>query len=100
MPQTNDPLTGLLIVVMIAAVFLFCTIFYLLPAIIAALRHHPQATLLFGANVFIGWTIIGWILLFLWAAFGEAPHQNLRLGTVAFTRQGNAGSRVSETHDR
>lgn len=41
---------------------------YLLPWIIAASRSHPQVAPIFIINLFLGWTLIGWVLTLAWSA--------------------------------
>jgi len=40
---------------------------YLLPAIVAALRQSPSGRAVFALNLFLGWTVIGWIVAMTWA---------------------------------
>ena len=40
---------------------------YLVPSVIAFRRQHPKRWLLLLANVFTGFTVLGWILCFVWA---------------------------------
>ena len=40
---------------------------YFLPAIIASSRGHHNSTALFFANLFIGWTFIGWVICLVWS---------------------------------
>jgi hypothetical protein len=40
--------------------------FYLLPTFIAAGRHHRNAGAIFALNLFLGWTLIGWVLALVW----------------------------------
>ena len=50
------------------AVLLFLiAVLYLLPAILAFGRDHPRRQQLGLMNILFGWTLIGWILVFLWA---------------------------------
>jgi hypothetical protein len=44
---------------------------YLLPTLIAFGREHPQRGLIVILNLIFGWTLLGWILIFLWAALGR-----------------------------
>jgi hypothetical protein len=37
------------------------------PAIIASLRRHHNAPAIFVFNLFLGWTVLGWILALVWA---------------------------------
>jgi RsiW-degrading membrane proteinase PrsW (M82 family) len=41
--------------------------FYFLPAIIAAVRHTHNSTLILILNLLVGWTGIGWIVMLLMA---------------------------------
>jgi len=40
---------------------------YFLPSIIASSREHHNSTALFFANLFFGWTFIGWVVCLIWA---------------------------------
>lgn len=40
---------------------------YFLPWIIAACRQHPQRLAIVLINVFLGWTLIGWLVALVWA---------------------------------
>jgi len=40
---------------------------FLLPSIIAWYRGHLQQNKILWANLFLGWTVIGWIVIFAWA---------------------------------
>jgi ABC-type transport system involved in cytochrome c biogenesis permease component len=42
--------------------------FYFLPAFIAFLRAHQQATPILLLNLFLGWTVIGWVCALVWSA--------------------------------
>ncbi|HZT89536.1 MAG TPA: superinfection immunity protein [Stellaceae bacterium] len=41
---------------------------YMLPTVVAAARDHPRRRAIGLLNILLGWTLIGWIALFLWAA--------------------------------
>ncbi|XBQ15827.1 MAG: superinfection immunity protein [Oceanicaulis sp.] len=45
---------------------------YFLPAFIAALRAHPDHLAIFFLNLFLGWTLIGWVVSLVWAVTGIA----------------------------
>jgi hypothetical protein len=40
---------------------------YLLPAIIAAERHHNNEGAIVALNILLGWTFLGWVAAFVWA---------------------------------
>jgi membrane protease YdiL (CAAX protease family) len=44
---------------------------YFLPAVVACLRHHKSAPGIFVLNLLTGWTLLGWIVSFVWACIGE-----------------------------
>jgi len=41
---------------------------YFLPWFIAMLRKHPQVAPIFIINLFLGWTLIGWVIVLAWSA--------------------------------
>jgi hypothetical protein len=40
---------------------------YILPAFIAAKRHHPQIAAIAALNILLGWSMLGWIAAFVWS---------------------------------
>jgi hypothetical protein len=42
--------------------------FYLLPAIVAVKRRHPNVWAIGILNVLLGWTLIGWVAALVWSA--------------------------------
>jgi len=40
---------------------------YLLPFFIASCRAHKQAPLISIVNLFLGWTLLGWVTALIWA---------------------------------
>jgi hypothetical protein len=44
---------------------------HFLPAFVAVVREHRHAGLIFVLNLLLGWTVIGWIILLVWACVGE-----------------------------
>ncbi len=51
-------------------VFISALLLYFLPALIAN-RKHPQATAITVVNLFVGWTLIGWVVCLIWALTGR-----------------------------
>jgi hypothetical protein len=41
---------------------------YLAPAFIASARGHHQTMAIFVLNLFLGWTLLGWVGALVWAA--------------------------------
>ncbi len=48
---------------------------YLLPTLIAYSREHPQRAGIAVLNIVFGWTLIGWIVVFLWASLARVESQ-------------------------
>lgn len=59
---------------------LFLTALYFLPAIIGRDKNH--ATAIFLVNLFFGWTVIGWVVAFVWACSAQ-PDLRIRMVPVA-----------------
>jgi hypothetical protein len=53
--------------------FGFGFVFYFLPSIIAFARSKRDVLSIFLLNIFLGWTLIGWIIALVWAAKVDAP---------------------------
>jgi len=54
--------------------YLFVVIvFYLAPAGLAFSRNHTSRWGVFVINLFLGWTLIGWVGALAWAASGSHP---------------------------
>ncbi len=47
--------------------FLILTFLYFIPAVVAFRRKHQNATPIMVLNVFLGWTILGWVASLIWA---------------------------------
>lgn len=53
-------------------VFFVAVIIYFLPALIASTRTHPNSSSIMLLNVFLGWTLIGWVVSLAWSASSVA----------------------------
>ncbi len=51
--------------------FRFGFVLYFLPAIVALLRERHDKLSIFLANLFLGWSVIGWIVALVWACKSE-----------------------------
>jgi T4 superinfection immunity protein len=49
---------------------------YFLPGIVSAARHHPNADAIFILNLFLGWTILGWVIALVWACTYVGPSED------------------------
>ncbi|MDP3400376.1 MAG: superinfection immunity protein [Brevundimonas sp.] len=57
---------------MVVAILAFL---YFLPTGLAWSRHHHQATAILLLNLFLGWTVLGWIVALVWAATSPSAVQ-------------------------
>ena len=49
------------------------TLLYFLPSIIALARSKRDLLAIFLLNLFLGWSVIGWVVALVWAAKNDAP---------------------------
>ena len=49
------------------------SVMYFLPTIVAAIRSKRDLLAIFLLNLFLGWSVIGWIVAMIWAATHDAP---------------------------
>lgn len=61
-------MTGI-ILFLIAMLF---TAVYFLPFIVASYKEKQNLFLIFILNFFLGWSVIGWIILIIWAYTGKS----------------------------
>ncbi len=74
---------------------LFFLVFYIAPFCVAAARAHHSAAAILIVNVLIGWTVIGWFLVFAWAAFGPAQTPQSRARDSRRYQQTTSGGRAT-----
>lgn len=48
---------------------------YMLPTIVAFGREHPRRQDITVLNILLGWTLIGWVAVFLWAALTHVEEE-------------------------
>jgi hypothetical protein len=58
---------------------------YVLPGIIAHSRHHPQAGAITLLVLFLGWTLIGWVVALVWAATSSSAVQTFVVNVTGTT---------------
>jgi hypothetical protein len=46
---------------------LFVFFLHFIPSFVAFSRYHPARVAILVLNIFFGWTIVGWVLLLVWA---------------------------------
>lgn len=61
----------------LAFVFLaFC--FYFAPALVAAARQRSNKNAIFVLNLFLGWTVLGWIIALIWSVMEDTAKMTAR----------------------
>jgi uncharacterized membrane protein len=60
--------------VLLLGIILASLTVYLLPSIVADVRHHPQSLAIFVLNILLGWTLLGWIAALFWAYTNDVEH--------------------------
>ena len=61
----------------IIGLIVFCFCIYFLPAIVACRRNHRQAAAIILLDLFLGWSLIGWVAALVWAATSDVePKSN------------------------
>jgi hypothetical protein len=51
---------------------------YLVPTMVATSRSHRQSLPIFVINVFLGWTLIGWVVALAWACSTDVDYWKQR----------------------
>ena len=51
-------------------------ILYMLPWLIALERKHPNSAPIFVVNLFLGWTLIGFVVCLAWAVGNKVPQSD------------------------
>lgn len=46
-------------------------VWYMMPTIVAFIKKSPSKFRIMAANIFLGWSGLGWLFLMCWATFGE-----------------------------
>lgn len=59
---------AVVIAIILAAIYLF-----FIPTMEAYARHHPRRNTIFHINFWLGWTVIGWIIAFIWSQTEPIP---------------------------
>ncbi|HEV2117065.1 MAG TPA: superinfection immunity protein [Terriglobales bacterium] len=53
--------------------FGFGFLIYFLPTIVALVRHKRNTLSILLLNLFLGWTLVGWIIALVWASTVDVP---------------------------
>jgi hypothetical protein len=67
-------MNGEVVTAMLGAVFVLATTvgLYMLPWIVALKRHKRSTAAIFMCNLFLGWTMLGWVVSLVWAFSADA----------------------------
>lgn len=60
--------------------FIFLVLLYFVPAVIAFVRCHRNANSIFVINLFLGWTLLGWVIALAWSVSSNV-HQDQSQGS-------------------
>ena len=63
-------ITGTFGILFATGILLFLGIHFL-PTFVAFVRQQKHAVLILVLNILVAWTIVGWLVLLIWAAVGE-----------------------------
>ena len=75
--------------------FSICLGLYFLPALVAEARKHPQKASITCLNLFLGWTLLGWVIAIVWA-FGNSNTTNNISNEYSATKQIEALAALKE----
>jgi hypothetical protein len=53
-------------------IFLLLPLVYLVPTVIALVRRHKNALAIVLINIFLGWSVLGWLIVLIWSLTGRA----------------------------
>jgi hypothetical protein len=56
-------------------------VIYFIPAFVAALRRHNDENAIAVLNIFLGWTVIGWVAALVWASNGNVKEKKASVDT-------------------
>jgi branched-subunit amino acid transport protein AzlD len=62
----SDAISALMAVVFIAGLAVVAFFVYFLPYDIAKKNQHPQQRAIFTLNLFLGWSLLGWVAALVW----------------------------------
>jgi hypothetical protein len=65
---------------------------YFLPTVIALMRQHKDAPAIAAVNILLGWSVIGWLVSFVWALTDPSGRRGGSQTVVINTTQSNAGA--------
>jgi hypothetical protein len=70
----GDVAAGGVLSVLILAAIIFSTLLYFVPTVIAFVKNKANKVAILVLNIFLGWSLIGWVVALVWAV-SEEPKQ-------------------------
>lgn len=80
MAGDSSPFAG---VILLMAAFAI----YFLPTFVAAKRGHPNGTSIFLLDLFLGWSLIGWVVALVWSASAFKVDEQPSLSEISPTEE-------------
>lgn len=56
--------------------FVVAPLLYFLPTIEAKIKGHSKFNQILAINILLGWTLVGWVVAYVWALGGEKENRN------------------------
>jgi hypothetical protein len=76
-----------------SALLIIALVCYFIPAFVASIRKHNNATAIFVFNLFLGWTFLGWVLALVSACTKNVKHSEpARLRAALAEARARSGS--------
>ena len=69
------------------AILALALAWYLLPTLVAVIRKHHNAMAIFLLNLFLGWSVIGWVVALVWSFTKPPPPQQVVVNVQPGPRQ-------------
>ena len=87
--NSSDDTVGVVVVgLMIAAICIYITF---LPVFVASNRKHPNTFAIFIVVLFLGWTLLGWVLALVWAVSYHKPQP-----TIVYVQSNKSNARIKK----
>lgn len=77
-----------------------CVFVYFIPSIHAKNRRHPNLKSIFLLNIFLGWTLIGWVVALVWSAAAIPPIEPIRIKASEESDKYQRIEKLAELKDR
>ncbi|MDE0178227.1 MAG: superinfection immunity protein [Gammaproteobacteria bacterium] len=68
-----------LVVIVVLAIMLLT---YFIPTVVAMVRKHHNTTAIFVLNLFLGWSLLGWVAALVWAVTKPRPSATVSMAST------------------